>query len=121
MKGARTKEKTLKIWEAYRQGHNSKEVAEMMGLSRCAVRTALTRGRKNGSIPPLKRASNLKHLLRAGNLRNGHISEVFENLTIEQTRWLINEASKVEAETVSEYLVELVRDEYERERERDNG
>jgi len=119
MKGARTKEKTLKILETYRQGHTSKEIAEMMGLSRSSVRTALTRGRKNGSIPPFKPASNLKHLLKAANLRNGHISEVFENLTIEQTRWLINEASKVEAETVSEYLIELVRDEYER--EHDNG
>ena len=119
MKGARTKEKTLKIWEAYRQGNTSKAIAEMMGLTRCAVRTALTRGRKNGSIPPLKPASNLKHLLRAANLRNGHISEVFESLTMDQTRWLINEASKVEAETVSEYLIELVRDEYER--ENDNG
>ena len=39
MRGARTTEKTLQIWEAYRQGHESKEIAEMMGLSRCAVRT----------------------------------------------------------------------------------
>ena len=91
----------------------------MMGLSRSSVRTALTRGRKNGSIPPFKPASNLKHLLKAANLRNGHISEVFENLTIEQTRWLIEQAGEIECQTVSEYLIELVRDEYER--EHDNG
>jgi len=115
MKGARTKEKTLQIWEAYRQGHESKEIADMMGLSRCVVRTALTRGRKNGSLPELKRTGNLKHLLMKHNLRNGHIREVFENLTMEQTRWLIEQASKIECQTVSEFLIELVRDEYERE------
>tara|TARA_R110002153_G_scaffold37733_1_gene110276 strand:+ start:1482 stop:1841 length:360 start_codon:yes stop_codon:yes gene_type:complete len=116
MKGARTTEKTLQIWETYRQGHESKEIAEMMGLSRCVVRTALTRGRKSGSLPPLKRTGNLKHLLRAANLRNGHIREVFENLTMEQTVWLVSQASEIECQTVSEYLVELVRDEYEREK-----
>ena len=119
MRGARTTEKTLQIWEAYRQGHESKEIAEMMGLSRCAVRTALTRGRKNGSLPPLKRTGNLKHLLRKHNLRNGHIREVFENLTMEQTVWLVSQASEIECQTVSEFLIELVRDEYER--ENDNG
>ena len=119
MKGARTTEKTLKIWETYRQGHESKEIADMLGLSRCAVRTALSRGRKNGSLPALKRASNLKHLLRAANLRNGHIREVFENLTMDQTRWLVSQASEIECQTVSEFLIELVRDEFER--EKDNG
>jgi len=119
MKGARTTEKTLKIWEAYRQGCASKEIAERMGLSRCAVRTALTRGRKNGSLPPLERTSNVQHLLRTVNLRNGNISDVFSSLTLEQTWWLIDQASKVEAETVSEYLVELVRDEFEREKGND--
>ena len=119
MRGARTTEKTLKIWETYRQGHESKEIAEMMGLSRSAVRTALSRGRKNGSLPALKRTGNLKHLLRAANLRNGHIREVFENLTMEQARWLIEQASEIGCQTVSEFLIELVRDEYER--ENDNG
>lgn len=119
MKGARTTEKTLKIWEAYRQGCESKEIAERMGLSRFAVRTALARGRKNGSLPPLKRKGNLKYMLRAANLRNGHIREVFESLTMEQTRWLIEQASEIECQTVSEFLIELVRDEYEK--EKDNG
>ena len=116
MKGARTTEKTLKIWEAYRQGHEPKEIAERTGLSRSAIRTALSRGRKNGSLPPLKRTGNLKHLLRAANLRNGHIREVFDTLTMDQTRWLIEQASEIECQTVSEYLIELVRDEYEREK-----
>ena len=119
MKGARTTEKTLQIWETYRQGHESKEIADILGLSRCAVRTALNRGRKNGSLPPLKRAGNLKHMLRAANLRKGHIREVFESLTEEQTRWLIEQASEIECQTVSEFLIELVRDEYEK--ENDNG
>ena len=115
MKGARTTEKTLKIWATYRQGHESKEIAEMMGLSRSAVRTALSRGRKNGSLPPLRRTGNLKHLLRAANLRNGNIREVFDNITLEQKRWLVEQASEIGCQTVSEYLIELVRDEYERE------
>jgi hypothetical protein len=119
MKGARTKEKTLKIWEAYRQGHESKEIAEMMGLSRCAVRTALTRGRKNGSLPPLKRTSSVPHLLRMANLRNGNVRDVFDNITTEQTWWLVEQVSEIGCQTVSEYLIELVRDEYER--EHDNG
>ena len=119
MKGARTKEKTLQIWEAYRQGHESKEIADMLGLSRPAVRTALSRGRKNGSLPELKRTGNLKHLLMKHNLRNGHIREVFDNLTMEQTVWLVSQASEIECQTVSEYLIEMVRDEYER--ENDNG
>ena len=119
MRGAKTTEKTLKIWETYRQGHEPKEIAKKMGLSPCAVRTALTRGRMNGSLPPLKRTRNLKHLLMKHNLRNGHIREVFDNLTMEQTRWLIDEASEIECQTVSEFLIELVRDEYER--ENDNG
>ena len=119
MRGARTTEKTLKIWEAYRQGHESKAIAEMMGLSRSAVRTALTRGRRNGSLPPLKRTGNLKHMLRASNLRNGNIREVFDNITMEQTVWLVSQASEIGCQTVSEYLIELVRDEYEK--ENDNG
>tara|TARA_R110000796_G_scaffold64261_3_gene148935 strand:+ start:47 stop:406 length:360 start_codon:yes stop_codon:yes gene_type:complete len=119
MNGAKTTEKTLKIWEAYRQGHESKEIAEMMGLSRCVVRTALTRGRKSGSLPELKRTGNLKHLLMKHNLRNGHIREVFENLTMDQTRWLVSQAGEIECQTVSEFLIELVRDEFER--EKDNG
>jgi len=119
MKGARTTEKTLKIWETYRQGYEPKEIADMLGLPRCAVRTALNRGRKNGSLPPLKRKGNLKHMLRAANLRNGHIREVFESLTEEQTVWLVSRASEIECRTVSEYLIELVRDEYEK--ENDNG
>lgn len=119
MKGAKTTAKTLQIWKTYLQGHESKEIAEMMGLSRRAVRTALSRGRKNGSLPPLKRTSNLPYLLMKHNLRNGHIRELFENLTMEQTVWLVSQASEIGCQTVSEYLIELVRDEYER--ENDNG
>mgnify|MGYP003666067757 FL=1 len=115
MRGARTSEKTLRIWKAYRQGYDAVEIAKMMGLPRSGVSTALARGRKNGALPAIKRTGNLKHMLKAANLRNGHIREVFENLTMDQTRWLIKEASKVEAETISEYLIEMVRDEYERE------
>jgi hypothetical protein len=91
--------------QADQQGHESKEIAEMMGLSRCAVRTALTRGRRNGSLPPLKRTGNLKHMLRAANLRNGNIREVFDNITMEQTVWLVSQASEIGCQTVSEYHI----------------
>tara|TARA_R110000851_G_scaffold97428_1_gene211118 strand:- start:6402 stop:6761 length:360 start_codon:yes stop_codon:yes gene_type:complete len=119
MRGARTSEKTLQIWEAYRQGYDAVEIAKIMGLPRTGVSTALARGRKNGSLPAIKRTGNLKHLLMKHNLRNGHIREVFDNLTMEQTRWLVSQASEIECQTVSEFLIELVRDEYER--ENDNG
>ena len=44
---------------------------------------------------------------------------MFDNLTMEQTVWLVSQASEIGCQTVSEFLIELVRDEYER--ENDNG
>lgn len=119
MRGARTTPQTLQIWEASKNGLTPNAIAEKMGVSRCSVRTALTRGRKGGFVPPPEQASNLKHLLRAYNLRNGNVGEIYDSLTTEQSRWLIEAASKIECETVAEYLIELVRDEYEREKQND--
>ena len=115
MKGADTKQQTLQIWDNYRNGVGSKQIAETMGLSRCVVRSALTRGRRKGALPPLKRTKNLRHLMQNLKLKNGTMGEVMQTLDERQREWVLAEASSIGCKTVSEYLIELVRDEYERE------
>lgn len=118
MRGARTKPQTLQIWEASRNGLKPHEIAEKFGASSYSVRTALTRGRKGGFVPPVQ-ASNTKHMLRSYNLRSGSFREIYDSLTTEQSRWLMEAACKIECETVAEYIIEMLRDEFEKENEDD--
>lgn len=116
MNGRKTTPQTLQIWQEYNDGADPKKIAEGIGLSFCAVRKAISRGRKTGAVEPLDRTRDFKHQLRKRRLSKGSMKEVFGSISKDQQIWLLEQTSEIGCETVAEYLVELVRDAYEEEK-----
>ncbi len=103
------KPQTRKIWDMSLQGMTAPEISRKLGLKFALVNSAVRRGREKGVI---KRRFNKNPLKRKGiaYMRLGSISEITNGLSIEQLNDLIDSASKCGCQTVSEYVLELVRD-----------
>tara|TARA_R100001198_G_C5221057_1_gene203196 strand:- start:879 stop:1229 length:351 start_codon:yes stop_codon:yes gene_type:complete len=103
------KPQTRKIWDLSLEGKSAPQIAKELNLKFALVNSAVRRGREKGVIP-WKRNVNPHAYIRGVNLRLGTISAVISQLTMDQVVWLASEANKVGVETLSEFIMELVRD-----------
>ena len=103
---------TLKIWEMSRAGKSSKEIQSELGFKFGKVNSALRRGRECGAISPRRKERPLR-IQVAGTqtyMRLGSISSIVNSLNLDQINWLAEEIRTCGCETVSEFILELVRD-----------
>ena len=110
-------DRTRKIWERYNNGATYVEMCEEFNCGQSTISSALHRGRRLGEVPPARPA----HPLTAGvstYMPRGSIGRVLESLTREQLDWLADNAREVGCHTLSEYVLEIVRDAYEEDRAR---
>ncbi len=109
MKPDTIKPQTRQIWDMSLQGMTAPEISRKLGLKFGLVNSAVRRGRERGVI---KRRFNKNPLKRKGiaHMKLGSVSEITNGLTMEQLNYLIASASRCECQTVSEYVLELVRD-----------
>ena len=98
-------------------GNTPREIAAKIGRSYTFVIQAQGRARDTGVLPPkpkpLPRQSARNYVSNNG-LIMGHVSDVILALTKEQSAWLLVQTEMLGCATISEYLTELVRDEFER-------
>ena len=96
-----------------RKGKSVQEIASELGLNKHTVAGALTRGRNKGIIPRPDRNYATSYMLSKFGMKAGSITRLMDQLSMEQRVWLVAEAKKISCETIEEYLLEKVRDEYE--------
>lgn len=105
----------------FRKGKPVREIACSLGLPSHRVSSAISRGRAKGALPPRDQDFTNPYLFRKFGIKAGGVSMILENLAPEQKVWLFEEASKIGCETIAEYLLERVRDDYEEHDQRKRG
>lgn len=113
MHGKETSSTTKQIWDLFFKGKSIQEIASELGVKRYHVSSALSRGREKGVIPPVKLVYSTSYVLEKFGLKAGRMICLMDQLSVDQRVWLCTEASKIGCETIEEYLLEKVRDEYE--------
>lgn len=116
MPQTKTKPETRQVWDMALQGLSSREIAEELGLKVNTVANRILRGRAKGIIP--KRTEDdmsVRYRLKKSNTTLGSMMAIFDALSTEQRAWLVNQSIDCGCATISEFVVELVRDAYEEE------
>ena len=113
MHGRETSDTTKQIWDLFLKGKSVQEIASELGVKRYHVSSALSRGREKGIIPRANRVYSTSYMLGKFGLKAGKMIGLMDQLSADQRVWLCTEASKIGCETIEEYLLEKVRDEYE--------
>ena len=111
---------TLKIWQLSKDGLSAREISAKLGFKFNKVNSALRRGREAKILPPIVKSQLSKQFGRKTYMRLGSISSICAALSEDQVNWLGNEARRLQCETVSEFILELVRDAHANE-ELNNG
>jgi len=103
---------TLKIWELHFAGHSVREIEAELGFKFGKINSALRRGRESGVIPPRRNERPLRMQVDGTQsyMRLGSISFIVNSLNLDQMHWLAAEIRTCGCETVSEFILELVRD-----------
>ena len=101
---------TLKIWDLFKRGLSSTQISKELGFEFGKVNSALRRGREGNILPPhpIKPISSGSH--HKNYMRLGSVSAILNDLSEEQVIWLAKQTRKLGCETVSEFIVEIVRD-----------
>lgn len=106
------KQSTKRVWELRLQGYSNLEIKDILDLTPCAIASAVRRGRECGALPRYNQTA-MPDRRRGSEIRRGTISLILSGLSIEQQEWLVHEAADTGCETIAEYILEIVRDEYE--------
>jgi len=101
---------TLKIWDLSKAGLSPKQISHKTGFKFAKVNSALRRGREAKILPPIVKSQLSNQFGRQTYMRLGSVSSICNALSEDQLNWLGNEARRLECETVSEFILELVRD-----------
>ena len=110
-RGANVKEQTKTIWKLRLEGNNSVEIADLLGLRKTLVDSAISRGKEAGEIPKPK--SNPLLFNNSNYIKMGSIGGIINTLNHEQLIWLTDEAHGLGCENIAEMILEIVRDAYE--------
>ena len=110
-RGANVKEQTKTIWKLRLEGNNSVEIADLLGLRKTLVDSAISRGKEAGEIPKPK--SNPLLYNNPNYIKMGSIGGIINTLNHEQLIWLTDEAHGLGCENIAEMILEIVRDAYE--------
>ncbi len=100
------------ILQMTREGYAAKNIAEELNLSYQLVSATIKKARDEGVLPPRKPKSPLIHN-STHYLKRGSIKQLVSQLSDDQALWLVREADKYGCETMSEIILEIVRDAYE--------
>ena len=117
MKGKPRSEQTKKIFKMFLKGKTSVEIQAKLGVSQGVVAGALARGREAGVIPPKRLATPLDQL-RNSKVNRGNIADIINGLDDDQQMWLIRNTVDLRCTTISEFILEIVRDCYFDEKEK---
>lgn len=116
MRHVKINDSTTKIWDLYREGYKVTEISRMMNLSYPMVSSAVGRGRRAGILEP-KSSYTLPYLLQINSLQVGRLKkDIINKLSQRQQNWLVNKSVDLGCESLAEYIVEVLRDEYEKDR-----
>ena len=113
MKGAETKHTTQRVWELFLQGKSVPQIADELGIPKSSASSAVARGRQKGHLPPPRFRYRMSYMLKQHGMYTGNMSDIFNNLTVDQRHWVIDQAERIGCETVAEYILELLRDGHE--------
>tara|TARA_R110000822_G_scaffold46676_1_gene124249 strand:- start:98 stop:448 length:351 start_codon:yes stop_codon:yes gene_type:complete len=99
------------IWQLSNDGKSTQEIERLTGVNRKVVIMTICRGRKSGDCKP--RVKTISTVVNASPLTWGSFKPIKGAVSVEQARWLFDEAEKCGCATVAEYVSELVLDVYE--------
>lgn len=110
--GRNLSERSRQIRELHQKGLKRREIAAALSVSVNVVRKAVEQGREVGALEPFrpKISERCEQFVRRKKLRFGTVNDVLSALNDNEILWLIRKTKKAESETVSGYLLELVRD-----------
>jgi len=110
----KTKPETRQVWDMALQGLSSREIAEELGLKVNTVANMILRGRAKGVVPRRTEDDmSVRYRLKKANTTLGSMMAIFDSLSTEQRAWLVKQSIDCGCATISEFVVELVRDAYE--------
>lgn len=95
-----------------KEGQTPRNISEELHVSYQIVCGTIKKARDAGMLPPRKTSSPLTH----GSpfyMKRGSIRYIVNELTEEQRQWLVKEADKYGCDTMSEMIVEIIRDAHE--------
>lgn len=116
---------TIRIIEMYRAGERPIDIAEKLGMSTKAVNGAVHRARKAGYVdadvftPPQRTDHRwFRRIISSHEVRSGGIEKTISEsaMSREAAQWLCQQVISGGYLTVSEYLVDLVLEEYFKEK-----
>jgi hypothetical protein len=99
------------IWQLSNDGNSTQEIERLTGVNRKVIIMTICRGRSSGDCKP--RVKTMSTVVNASSLTWGSFKQVKGAVSVEQARWLFDEAEKCGCATVAEYVAELVLDVYE--------
>jgi hypothetical protein len=102
---------TRTIWKLSNKGATAGEIEAATGVDKKSVIMTICRGRKSGDCKP--RVKTISTVVNASPLTWGSFKPIKGAVSVEQARWLFDEAEKCGCATVAEYVSELVLDVYE--------
>jgi hypothetical protein len=104
-------EQTKTIFKLALKGKSSSEIQAALGVSEGTVSGALSRGRAAGHIPPKAKKTAIDRLHNS-NINRGKIGDIISGLDLEQNEWLVKTTIDLKCESIAEFILEIVRDEY---------
>lgn len=113
--------RTQDVWDAFLAGTPALDIARDLGLANQTVYNLITKGRRKGIIPALIKKDGPRIRLRNAQLKTGNIGDVVWSLSLEQLDWLINECTSLRINTISEYILETLRDAHEEAKSKDKN
>ena len=105
---------TQRILELHLEGKRNDDICELLGFSRGKVSSAILRARARGDAPPPVFTPPLEYVRRNGEMRRGSIGDIFNRLDANHCLWLDKRCMEQEYDSIAEFLLDLVLDEYER-------
>lgn len=108
---------TQVIWDMHLKGVRNMDICAKTGFNMPKVASAISRGRDLGVLPPVKFIPASEFLIKNGTIRRGNVSDVLNRLGETERDWVVQTAANEGYESISEYLLDLVLDEYERTRQ----
>lgn len=105
---------TNQILKLHLEGKRNDEICHLLRFSRGKVASAIKRARQGNKIPEPVYTPVLEYVRRNGEMRRGSIGDIFNRLDPQHCFWLHKRCMEDEYDSIAEFLLDLVLDEYER-------
>jgi len=109
-----TTERTKRAWDLALQGRTPAEIATALGVKPKSVYGMIYRGRNKGlDLKRVESSLSPRYRLRKAGIDLGNMRWVFKHLSAEQQTWAVQQALDYQCETLSEFILEVLRDTFE--------